>query len=122
VRLYSYSQTTPEWREWAFISEPLGKVLRMVEAGEASPVRRVVAGIEQCVGFQRTTQDALKRSPCTLTRSTLFAVSGEKPNRMEVVKFLVWPLIGDTRATCVRPRISDVERREAERLLGTGGR
>jgi hypothetical protein len=33
-------------------------------------------------------------------------------------KFMVWPLIGDTKAVAVRPRISAEDRRRAEKLLG----
>jgi hypothetical protein len=70
-------------------------------------------------------------TPATLTFSTMKAIaSAVKPaNRSEprvrlsryerdqVRKFKVWPLIGDTKAVAVRPRMSEREAAEATKLL-----
>lgn len=76
-------------------------------------------------------QRAESPTPCTLDMRVMKAVSGEGlagPHVMEdtcvgaertlAEKFMVWPLVGDTKAVAVRPRISGEDRRRAENLLG----
>lgn len=75
-------------------------------------------------------QRVTPQTPCTLDMRVMKAVSGEGlagPHSMDTggrgeqilfEKFAVWPLIGDTRAVAVRPRISEEDRRRAEKLLG----
>lgn len=76
--------------------------------------------------FEREIEPSLSRpTPATLTFATMNAVAVAQPKvrlsryqRDQVRKFKVWGLVGDTRAVAVRPRLSERERREAERLLG----
>lgn len=80
----------------------------------------------------REKQRAQNPTPCTLDMRVIKSVSGEGlagPHSVDDrslqgqeeslrTKFMVWPLIGDTKAVCVRPRISAEDRRRAEKLLG----
>lgn len=110
----------------------LADALAMVEERKAafvygSPGRRVgVTGIRL---LALNMSD--RTSPATLTLASSKAASGEglkKPHEIsgrhleareqaEREKLMVWPLIGDTKAVAVRPRISDEDRRRAENVL-----
>lgn len=121
VVLYHYAQSGA-WQAWGFITEGFRKVLQLEADGDAERIVRMQDGKLRVVGWRRTRPtEKRRRSPTTLTRGTMAAVAGERTDPgayAEVMKFKVWPLIGDTRAVCVRPRISDEERQFAERLLG----
>lgn len=130
VAYFSYAQATEKWRDWTFrtISQRQAEIL--VAAGEARVITRMREGIVQVVGFRATKPTSWEReSPTTLTYATMVAVGndGGKPSnpryrqtrreRAEVTKFRVWPLIGDTKAVAVRPRISEQELKLARSLL-----
>lgn len=102
--------------------------LSMVKDGKATWEygRAGIKGIRFC-----EKQRAQNPSPCTLDLKVMKSVSGEGLNgihevhgshdsqeRALIEKFQVWALVGDTKAVCVRPRISEEERRRAEKLLG----
>ncbi|MDP9039815.1 MAG: hypothetical protein M3O02_11180 [Acidobacteriota bacterium] len=122
VAHYAYIQDSEIWRNWTFrtISEREAKAL--MACGEAQPVTREVDGELRLVGYRATTPTSWERpSPATLTFATMEAAAGLRSGRRaadEVMKFRVWALIGDTKAVCVRPRMTDDELREAEKLLG----
>jgi hypothetical protein len=76
-------------------------------------------------------QRVRKASPCTLTKRVMQAVSGEGLSGIHEIrdgheseeqalraKFDVWGLVGDTKAVCVRPRMTQEEIRKAQKLLG----
>jgi hypothetical protein len=75
--------------------------------------------------FERDVEPSTSQpTPATLTFSTMKAVAVAEPkvrlSRYElsqVRKFKVWPLVGDTRAVAVRPKMSDRERAAAMKLL-----
>jgi hypothetical protein len=125
VIVFSYLQDSGNWRTWRFRLVSLRKVLEMVSEGQAETLTRKTAN--GLVIFYRETQASRLSapSPTTLTLATMNAVgrSGNPQDRLEpsdyahVVKFRVWPLIGDTKAVAVRPRISDSERILAEKLF-----
>lgn len=136
VALFRYEHMCRQWwrRELWTISQR--EALRLVAAGEAEQVVRMVGEVLQVVGYQALKPIRAERpSPATLTLSTMVAVGNETAvvpadpryrqtswERDECNKFHVWPLIGDTKAVAVRPRITVAERNLAEQLLATGGR
>lgn len=130
VAYFAYAQSSNRWKEWTFrtISQRQGE--QLAAAGEATPVMRWVDGKVCCVGFRAMTPTRWERpSVPSLTYSTLEAVAREALGghmarwaRDEVNKYRVWPLIGDTKAVAVRPRMTEAERRFAEKLLASGGR
>jgi len=130
VAYFAYSQSSPRWREWTFRTKSQRAAEQLVAAGEAEPIVREVDGVVQVVGYRALSPTSWERpSPATLTYSTMMAVGNDEEGaklsrweRREILKFRVWPLIGDTRAVAVRPRISADERRHAEGLLAKGGR
>jgi hypothetical protein len=137
VAHFAYSQISQKWTDWSFRTISLQKAEGLVTMGEAEWVTRMVGGFVQRVGVKALKPVRLDRpSPTTLTFATMLAVGNADAqdlpewDRMrlsrrecdEIVKFRVWPLIGDTRAVAVRPRITDAERLIAEKLLRTGGR
>jgi len=76
-------------------------------------------------------QRVSKASPCTLSKRVMQAVSGEGLAGIHEVsrshdseedalriKYEVWGLVGDTKAVCVRPRMTPEEIRRAQKLLG----
>lgn len=133
VPYFAYAQTTDKWREWTFRTKSQRQAEALVAAGEAEIVTRMVDGVVRVVGYRALTPTSWERpSPATLTFGTMCAVGNQdaegkddiaerhrltRRERAEIVKFKVWPLIGDTKAVAVRPRISAAERREAEKLL-----
>lgn len=128
VAHFAYAQPSEKWKDWNFRTISLREALNLVAAGEAEAVTREKDGAVQVVGYRALTPTSWERpSPASLTFATLNAVSnhvGEpkdlqvsRKDRMEYVKFKVWPLIGDTKAVAVRPRISDEDRVLAEKLL-----
>lgn len=130
VAYFAYAQTTERWREWTFRTKSQRAAEQLVAAGEAEAVVRMIDGVVQVVGYRALTPTSWERpSPTTLTYGTMVAVGNDEAGaklsgweRREILKFRVWPLIGDTRAIAVRPRLSAEERRIAEGLLARGGR
>ena len=131
VAHFAYAQLSQRWEQWTFRTISERQALQLVAAGEATPITRKKDGIVQVVGYQALTPTSWERpSPATLTLATTNAVANAvaseqsappkltRRERDEIFKFKVWPLIGDTRAVAVRPRISDADRAEAEKLLG----
>jgi hypothetical protein len=126
VVMAAYAQESTDWRMWRARHVSLRKALEMVAASEAQAITRKSAnGI---ITFYRETKPSRAGSPtpCTLTLSTMLAVGRSKDGSKaklepreynEVVKFRVWPLIGDTRAVAVRPRITPREKAFAEKLF-----
>jgi hypothetical protein len=133
VSYFAYTQLSNKWREWTFRTVSQRQAELLVEVGEAVPITRMADGAVRIVGFRATKPTSWERpSPATLTWGTMCAVGNQDADgkddiaaryrltgreRREIVKFKVWPLIGDTKAVAVRPRITDAERREAEKLL-----
>ena len=130
VKLFSYSQYSGKWIFWSYRWITRNEAARLVESGEANPISRMLDGKVQVVGVQATKLAADERpSPATLTEWTMHVVQRQAmrcrlsaSERDELLKFRVWPLIGDTKAVAVRPRITAEERKYAESLLATGGR
>lgn len=133
VAHFAYVQPSEKWTDWSFRTISLRQALNFVASGEAEAVSRLKDGRVQVVGYRALTPTSWERpSPTTLTWSTMNAVSDgvgdpkdvqlTRRQRDEIFKFTVWPLIGDTKAFAVRPRISDADRRYAEALLARGGR
>jgi hypothetical protein len=129
VCLFAYAQATERWTEWSFRTVSEHQALSKLAEGEAVKIVRWNKGVAQVVGYRSTRPERLERSsPCTLTFGTMKAVANSvgaaknvqlsRGERMQIEKFKVWPLIGDTKAVAVRPRISERERRVAETLLG----
>ena len=100
--------------------------LKLVNDGKAS-FEFGRAGIK---GIRFTERQRLQNpTACTLDMRVMKAVSGEGlagPHSLETsggqeaalcIKFAIWPLIHDTRAVCVSPRISAEDRLRAEKLL-----
>lgn len=129
VSVFYAQQDTSEWRQWRYRTVSLAKAEEMEKAGEVERVVRQYEGKPQCVGFRaKSPLRASQTSPCTLTMATTIAVGkralGQRLSRGEtahVAKFIAWPLIGDTKAPAVRPRITESERLQAESLLGMHG-
>lgn len=129
VPYFAYAQLSNRWREWSFrtISQRQAQVL--TAAGEAAEITRMKDGVVQVVGYRALKPTSWERpSPTTLTLATMVAVGNDEEGaqlsrreRNEIIKFRVWPLIGDTKAVCIRPRISEAERRVAEGLLAAPG-
>jgi hypothetical protein len=131
TRINAYSFQCEKWSEGdlPMRSVTWAEGLKMVQDGKATWEygRAGIKGIRFC-----EKQRAQNPSPCTLTMSVMKSVSGEGlsgPHSIDNgaldgveegmrIKFHVWALVGDTRAVCVRPRISDDDRRRAEKLLG----
>jgi hypothetical protein len=128
VKLFDYTQKRESgWEEWQFQTRSQAYVDGLVADGKAEPVTRMKDGVVWRVGYRALTPTRpLKRSACTLTFATTTAVSkragGEDltlSERLHVEKFEVWPLVGDSRGGhLVRPRMTDAEKRKAERMLG----
>jgi hypothetical protein len=137
VAHFAYIQCAPKWTDWNFRTISLAKALQLVALGEAEAITRQKGGFVQVVGYRALKPTNWEKpSPTTLTYATMVAVGNADALNLgrddryrlsrrecdEIVKFRVWPLIGDTRAVAVRPRITDAERLIAEKLLRTGGR
>lgn len=128
VRYFAYIQPSLSWREWKWRQLSQREAQNLVAGGEAERIVRMVDGELQVVGYRALSPTSWERpSPATLTHSTMVAVGKNAQGcrltsreKREVEKFKVWPLIGDTRAIAVRPRMSDAERRAAETLLSSG--
>lgn len=127
VKLYDYTQKREKgWEDWQFRTVSQAHAQREVEAGRAERVTRMMNGDVRLVGYRALTPTRpLERTPCTLTVSTMNAVSKRADRekldlyeRLEVEKFDVWALVGTMKGGGVRPRISDEDRRKAGRLLG----
>lgn len=134
VMVFAYWRVAHDRRTWWYRSLPLREVQKMVERREAIEVEietdngSAVAYQEVWTpGMQSDADNGRKiyRSPATLTLATMNAIAVAEPHvkltraeQAQVEKFTVWPLIGDTKAVAVRPRMSDEQRRAAEKLLG----
>lgn len=130
-RINAYSFQCEKWTEGdlPMRSVTWAEGVSMVKDGKATWEygRAGIKGIRFC-----EKQRAQNPSPCTLDMRVLKSVSGEGlagPHSVDDrslqgqeeslrTKFMVWPLVGDTKAVCVRPRISADDRRRAEKLLG----
>lgn len=121
VALFRYAQDAPQWQDWRFETVKQARAQQMEADGDAERIVRMQDSELKVVGWRRTRPSMKRRlSPATLTLATMQAVAGERTGGgawAEVVKFMVWPLIGDDRAVCVRPRMSDEQRMQAMRLL-----
>lgn len=130
VAYFAYSQDSKKWREWTFRTVSQHQAQRRVAAGEAIAITRWHQGAVRVVGYRALQPERCSRpTPSTLTYQTMVAVGNNEVDaelepweRNQILKFKVWPLIGDTKAVAVRPRITDAERRLAEKLLGRGVR
>jgi hypothetical protein len=126
VSYFAYIQPTPSWRDWNYRTISQRQALNLVAAGEAEPVTRLVEGVVRTVGYRALTPTSWEPiRPSGLTFATMRAVGKDayghkltRRERLEVVKFKVWPLIGDSKAVAVRPRLSPADRAVAESLLG----
>ena len=130
VKVFAYIQDSEKWENWASRTVSYRQAQLLVAAGEAQPVQRMLNGAVQVVGYRATQPTSWEQpSQTTLTHSTMQAVAkdttGERLTRRErehVVKFRVWPLIGDTKAVAVRPPMTPIERHFAEQILRNGYR
>lgn len=134
VMIFAYWRIAHFRETWWYRSLPLSEVLRMVARGQAFEVQietdNGLAVAYQEVAVPGQTSDAengrkIYRSPATLTLASMNAVAIAerhvkltRAEQAQVEKVTVWPLIGDTKATAVRPRMSEEQRRQAEKLLG----
>ena len=127
---FAYAQLSEKWEEWKFRTISYRQASQLVAAGEASAVTREIDGVVCIVGYRALKPTSWERpSAATLTVATTNAVANAVPcqgksprltrrERDEIHKFKVYALIGDNKAVSVRPRITEVERAEAEKLLG----
>ncbi|MFP5231521.1 MAG: hypothetical protein ACLGQX_02705 [Acidobacteriota bacterium] len=136
VAHFAYVQPSERWTEWSFRLISARQAQAMVDCGEAVWVSREVTTPQgepqvQPVGIRALQPTNWEHpTPCTLTVATTHAVAlaadGRqrltRRQRAEVLRFKVWPLIGDSKAVAVRPRISAEDRRVAENLLHAAGR
>jgi hypothetical protein len=126
VAHFAYNQISGKWREWTFRTISLREAEKLEAAGEVKRVTREVDGVLQVIGFASLEATVSGRpTPTTLTKKTLDAVSNQdgrltRREEIEVIKFIVWPLIGDTKAVCVRPPMTPIERHFAEKVLAVG--
>lgn len=129
VAQFAYLQDQSDWRLWTFRTISERSALILVANGEAEPVTREVERTldgritksVEIVGYRALKPTSWERpSPATLTFGTMQSVAGLRAGRRaadEVIKFRVWPMIGDTRAVAVRPRMSEAELHEAGKLM-----
>lgn len=126
VSYFAYIQDSEIWTQWKMRTISQRQAEQLVAAGEAEEIWRMKDETVQVVGYRALTPTSWERpSPATLTFATMVAVGRRampscrltRRQRDEVTKFDVWPLIGDTKAVAVRPKISDADRRNAENLL-----
>jgi hypothetical protein len=126
VAHYAYLQASSKWSEWTYRTISLRQAENLVAAGEVERVTRMVDGAVQTVGFRALKPTSWEHpSPATLTFATMIAVGNAdgrltRREEMEVIKFRLWPLIGDNRAIRVGPAMTPAERLSAEKLLATG--
>lgn len=123
VALYDYAQIATRWTDWSFRTVSLARAMRMVGEGKAEALTRRVDGELRTIYRRTRPERVIRRSASTLTKFSLEAVSGEREGARalaEITKVVVWPLIGDTKARCVRPRLSEEERRYAQQVLDAG--
>lgn len=134
VMVFAYWRIAHDRRTWWYRSLPLREVQKLIDRREVIQVE-VETDDGPSIAYQERwtpgmSSDAdngrkIYRSPATLTLATMNAIAVSEPGvrltraeQAQVEKFTVWPLIGDTKAAAVRPRISDEQRRQAETLLG----
>ena len=127
---FAYAQLSEKWDEWKFRTISYRQASLLVSAGEASAITREIDGVVCIVGYRALKPTSWERpSAATLTVATTHAVANavtreEKSHRLtrrerdEIFKYKVYALIGDDKAVSVRPRITEAERAEAEKLLG----
>jgi len=129
VAMYYAHQDSATWADWHYRTLSEAKAEELEREGKATRIFRMHEGQGRCVGFRMTEiMRSHSPSPTTLTMATMIAVGnackGYRPTRGEInhiIKFRVWPLMGDSRAVAVRPRLSLEETLQAERLLGIHG-
>lgn len=132
VPLFAYAQSTEKWADWIFRTVNYRKAEQMVALGEAERITRKLNGTVQVVGYRCSRPTSWERpSPTTLTYGTMIAVGNADSNGREVAerhkltrgeqrqidKFHAWPLVGDTKAVAVRPKISGAEWLAAMKML-----
>lgn len=130
VKHFAYIQDSEKWENWTSRTISYRQAQLLLAAGEAQPVSRMLNGAVQIVGYRATQPTSWEQpSPTTLTMGTMNAVAkdstGERLTRRErehVVKFRVWPLVGDSKAVAVRPPMTPIERHFAEQILRHGYR
>ena len=123
VCYFAYRQPSERWREWNYRTVSLQQAQRLVAAGEAEQVVREWQGHVQVVGYRATKPTSWERTLATTVAVGNAASPDAQLSRSErrhVAKFKVWPLIGDTRAVAVRPKISEAERAHAAQVLADG--
>jgi hypothetical protein len=126
VAHFAYMQSASKWQEWTFRTISLRQAEIKEAAGEVERVTREVDGVVQVVGFRELQATVSGRpTPTTLTLATLNAVSNqdgklERFEERQVIKFIVWPLVGDTKAVAVRPRMTELERAFANKVMAAG--
>jgi hypothetical protein len=133
VAYFAYAQLSNKWGEWTFRTISQRQAELLVASGEATAITRMMDGAVRIVGYRALKPTSWERpSPSTLTLGTMLAVGYDEAaarvadsryrltrrERAEILKFRVWPLIGDTKAVAVRPRMTGAERVLAEKLLG----
>jgi hypothetical protein len=122
--LFRYTQESASWREWTYRTVSLRKALEMLAAGEADLVERKTENGLVTMFKESKPSRAAGPSPCTLTLKTLQAVAQRALHcplsggeRAQIVKYMLWPFIGDTLAVAVRPKVTERERRAAASLF-----
>lgn len=111
-----------EWKPVVLRLIPLKEGMRLVESRSAHPVYTKRGRPRQMLGVMLATLQRNERnSPAMLTCSETMANAGAHDSDgfivMTQAKVLLWPLLGDTKATAVRPRQSVAERAKALRML-----
>jgi hypothetical protein len=137
VRHFAYTQDSTDWEKWNYRSISQRSAEILAKDGLAERVTRRVDGVVQTVGYKALQPTSWEKpSPATLTFGTMQAVGYHttaankcdpkyrmtRGERDHVIKFRVWPLVGDTKAVAVRPPMTPIERHFAEQLLKNGGR
>lgn len=133
VMAWNYFQgAESDWRFWIGHKVDRKKAIQHIEIGKAEMItRRGEDGVIRQMGIRYTSPlQEEKPSPTCLTLATMRAVSGEyqgyeKPTRGEIeemIRFLVWPLVSDSRnRATVGPRMTAEQRAAGECLLGVHG-
>lgn len=131
VVMFAFSRIQQDWRTWWYRSMSLRTAMKLVAAGDAEELL-IETENGPTVFFRETTPPGpmlnaernCYQSPTTLTVATMNAVAIAEPGvrltraeKAHVDKFKVWPLIGDTKAVAIRPRMTDSERSSAQKLM-----
>jgi len=129
VKLFAYTQADEsDWENWNFRNVSQHQAQQFVRFGDAYMVTRLVDGKVEVAGYRATKPTmVLRKSPTSLTFSTMRAISNYRPGtklerheRLQVEKFIAWPTIGDTKAVAVRPAMTEAELRVADKMFRMG--